>query len=98
MLFTPDLCGPITNSEEVFKICWISLTSIDWTVMFACFNTKVMSHFNLFLSSTCLNGKSLLSSDKEFEGTMFSIILKAGSSKNLIDFQLQSQLNFRKAT
>ena len=54
--------------------------------MFACFDTEVMSNFNLFLSSTCLNSKTLLGSDKELEGTMFSIVLETGSAKNLIDF------------
>jgi len=83
-ILTPNLGGPITDTQEVFEVTGVSLDVVDGTVMLALLQTELQVNFDL-LSLVSLEDVALLSSHKVLERGRICVVFKTGASKSLGD-------------
>lgn len=62
---------------------WVTLESIDWTVMLALLSTEALDDFNTIFFLICHHKGTLLSADKVLKRGCIGVIFKTGATEDL---------------
>ena len=101
-IFTPNLGGPITDSEEVLEVTRVSLNVVDRSVVLSLFKTELVIDFDL-LSLVGLKDVTLLSTDEVLKRRGIGIVFKRGTTEDLgyslsIDLEVLDELELLSRT
>jgi len=84
--FRPNFGAPISNGEEILEMDWVSVASVDRTVMLTLLITPSTLHFCLLVSVLTHQSVPLLAANQELMGVGILIIAEGSSAINLTIF------------